>query len=124
MNAPPPTSRPNHTRGIILMLTSAASFVVNVLLIRALGELQAVDVWLISCARFIVGLGLIAVIFWREFEPTHLFRSRKLAERGLVGGVGVYGFYLTIIHLGAGRATFINCTYVIWGALMAVWLIR
>jgi drug/metabolite transporter (DMT)-like permease len=43
--------------------------------------------------------------------------------RGVVGGAGVYAFYLTVVHLGAGRATFINNTYVIFGALGAVWLL-
>jgi drug/metabolite transporter (DMT)-like permease len=53
-------------------------------------------------------------------EFSHLFRNPKLATRGLLGGGGVYAFYLTVVHLGAGRATFINNTYVIFGGLMAV----
>jgi drug/metabolite transporter (DMT)-like permease len=112
--------RPNHARGVALMLFSAAAFTVNVLLIRALGQVQSVNVWLISCIRFIVGLTLVIGFYRREFAPTHLYRNPKLIGRGLVGGLGVYGFYVTIIHLGAGRATFINNTYVILGALMAV----
>jgi drug/metabolite transporter (DMT)-like permease len=56
-------------------------------------------------------------------EFPHLFRNPKLASRGLLGGGGVYAFYLTVVHLGAGRATFINNTYVIFGGLMAVWML-
>ena len=112
-----------HARGVALMLVSAAAFTANVLLIRALGQLQSVNVWLISCTRFVVGLALIYALYRREFQPAHLFCHRKLALRGLIGGASVYGYYLTVVHLGAGRATFIYNTYVILGALMAVVLL-
>lgn len=102
------------------MLVSTACFTANVLLIRSLGPLPAADVWLVACARFAVGLGLVAIFFRREVQAAHLFRNRLLAERGLVGGLAIYGFYLTVVKIGAGRATFINNTYVIWGGWMAV----
>lgn len=113
-----------HARGVMLMVVSTACFTANVLLTRALGQMQAVDVWLICCARFAVGIALIGVFYRREVQPAHLFRHRKLAERGIVGALGVYGFYLTVVHLGAGRATFINTTYIGMGALLAVWILR
>ena len=106
------------------MLGSAACFIANVLLIRGIGSFETVNVWLISCARFLVGLALVAAVYPREWQPSHLLRSRKLAERGLIGGAGVAGFYYTVVHLGAGRATFINNTYLVWGALLAVVILR
>jgi drug/metabolite transporter (DMT)-like permease len=115
---------PHHGRGVLLMLGSAACFIVNVLLVRAIGSFETVNVWLISCARFVVGLAVIAAIYPRAWQPSHLLRNRKLAARGLVGGIGVVGFYETVVHLGAGRATFINNTYLVWGALMAVFLLH
>ncbi len=42
----------------------------------------------------------------------------------MVGGAGVYLTYLTVVRLGAGRATFIGNTYVIWGALLAAWMLK
>jgi drug/metabolite transporter (DMT)-like permease len=113
----------HHTRGIILMLGSAACFAANVLLIRALAEVETVNVWFVSCVRFAVGLAVVATLYRHAWQPRHLFSNPKLINRGIVGGAGVYTFYLTVIHLGAGRATFINNTYVIFGALMAVWLL-
>ena len=110
----------HHSRGVALMLLSAAAFTINVLLIRALGQVQSVNVWLISCTRFVVGLALILTVYRRGFAPAHLFRHPRLISRGLVGSLGVCGYYFTVVHLGAGRATFINNTYVILGALMAV----
>jgi drug/metabolite transporter (DMT)-like permease len=120
MNATTATAPAHHARGVMLMVASTAFFTASILLIRALGQLQSVNVWLISCVRFVVGLALIAVVYRREWQPAHLFRNPKLAGRGLIGGLGVYVFYITIVHLGAGRAVFINNTYVIFGALLAV----
>lgn len=106
------------------MLTSAAFFVANVLLVRALGTLGFTNVWLIAVARFVIGLVMILAVYRREFQPSHLWRSRKLAERGVVGGAGVYVTYLAVVQLGAARATFIGNTYVIWAAFLAAWLLR
>lgn len=113
-----------HRRALALMLLSAASFTANVLLVRALDQLHFANIWLVSCARFIVGLGVVAVIYRREWQPRHLVRSGRLIQRGLLGGLGVYLTYLCVVKLGAGRATFINNTYVIWGALLAAWMLH
>lgn len=106
------------------MVASAASFVANVLLVRALGALGSANVWLIAVARFVVGLAMIGAVYHREFRPRHLWRNRKLIERGVVGGAGVYLTYLTVVKLGAGRATFIGNTYMIWGAFLAAWMLH
>ncbi|HEY8995930.1 MAG TPA: DMT family transporter [Lacunisphaera sp.] len=106
------------------MLLSAASFTANVLLVRALNDLHFANIWLVSCARFLVGLVVVAVVYRRDWQPRHLVKSGKLVQRGLLGGIGVYLTYLCVVKLGAGRATFINNTYVIWGALLAAWVLR
>ncbi len=115
---------PHHRRGLVLMLISVVCFTMNVLLVRALGEMHAANIWLVSCARFIVGIGLILTLFRAHFEPAHLWHSRKLVERGLVGGIGVYLTYLTVVKIGAGRATFIGNTYMIWGPVLAIWMLQ
>lgn len=102
-----------------LMLFAAACFVANVLLIRALGRAGA-DVALISALRFGAGLLLCVVLHARELDVAALFTRRRLVQRGLLGGAGTYGFYLTVVHLGAGRATFLNNLYVVFSALLAV----
>lgn len=115
---------PVHRRALALMLLSAAAFTANVLLVRALDDLHFANIWLVSCARFVVGLAVVSVVYRREWQPLHLLQSGKLIQRGLAGGIGVYLTYLCVIKLGAGRATFINNTYVIWGALLAAWVLK
>jgi len=117
-------ARPHHARAVALMLLSTACFTANVLLVRTLGEFGFDNVWLVTCARFVVGLAVIATVYRREWQPTHLWRNGKLIERGLAGGIGVYVTYLAVVKGGAGRATFINNTYVVWGALLAAWMLR
>lgn len=118
--APIPSFRGTHRRGVRLMLLSTACFTANVLLIRALGARDDVSVWLVASVRFAVGLALCGVLYPRQLDARGLLFRPALMLRGLLGGVGIYGYYLTVVELGAGRATFINNTYVIWAGLLAV----
>jgi drug/metabolite transporter (DMT)-like permease len=113
-------------RGTKLMLASAGCFIANALVIRVLGARFAVDSWLLSSVRFVVGLALIVTLFppGRVFQFNNLYRNPHLIIRGVLGGIGVYLYYVTIVHLGAGRATFISNTYVVMSALLAVVLLK
>jgi drug/metabolite transporter (DMT)-like permease len=106
------------------MLGSTVCFIANVLLIRALAQMESVSLWVIISARFVIGLVIVMTVYRREFQPKHLFTHGKLIERGMLGGLCTLGFYYTIPLLGAGRATFINNTYVIWAGLFAVVALR
>lgn len=120
----PASASPHRTHGIALMLLSTTCFTANILLIRAFGNLPGVNVWFLVCTRFLIGLLVIGALYWREFEPRHLWENPRLIARGIVGGLGTGVYYLTIVHLGAGRSTFIGNTYVVWGGLLAVWVLR
>src|SRR5687768_4268381 len=113
-----------HRSAVLLMLLSSAFFTANVLLVRLLDEIGPANVWLVSCVRFVVGLALTFAVYRREIQPRHLLTNPKLIERGLIGGVGVYLMYLCVVKLGAGRATFIVNTYMIWGAFLAAWMLK
>lgn len=118
---PNPTDRSHHLRGVALMLISAACFTGNILLVRALGQFGAVSAWLLVCVRFVTGLAVVSLAYRRAFAPRHLFTNPLLVWRGVVGGCATGLTYLTIVELGAGRATFIGNTYVVWAGLIAVW---
>lgn len=105
------------------MLLSTVGFTANILLIRAFGTLAGTNMWFLVCMRFLTGLVVISALYHREFQPRNLFRNPRLIARGIIGGIGTLGYYITIAHLGAGRATFIGNTYVIWAGLLAVWVL-
>jgi drug/metabolite transporter (DMT)-like permease len=116
------TSTISGRSGRQLMLLAAGCFIANVLLIRALGR-AGTDVWVISALRFAVGLALCGTFYRRSLDVPAIFTRPRLILRGLVGGAATYGLYLTVVKLGAGRAMFLNNTYVIIAALLAVWLV-
>lgn len=106
-----------------LMLLAAACFIANVLLIRALGR-HGGDVWTTTALRFASGLALCLAFQRRSLDVHALFTRPRLILRGLLGGASTYALYLAIVHIGAGRAVFLNNTYVILSSLLAVWVLR
>lgn len=113
-------------RGRLLMLFSALFFVSNVLVVRWTGTRFSVSPWLLASGRFAVGLGLVflPVMPGGRADLRSLVHNRLVLTRGLVGGIAVALYYWTIPSLGAGRATFINNTYILWGALLAAVFLR
>lgn len=123
-NSNPAHRRSLHRRSIALMVLSTACFTANILLIRAFGHYGAANVWFLVCLRFVTGLLLISTLYHRHFQPLNLVHNPRLIARGIIGGLGTGCYYLTVVHLGAGRATFIGNTYVIWAGLIAVWALH
>ncbi len=112
-------------RGILLTLFSIVLFAANVLVLRALTLWSpTADAYVASVFRGWVGLVVVGIGFRRRgFEPRHLLSRPMVLLRGAVGAAGVFLFYLTIDHLGAGRAVIINLSYPIFGAVIAaIWL--
>ncbi len=119
------TTTPTEKAGITLMLGSVVAFAVNALMIRGIAlAVPAADGWVASLFRGVVGLAIVSAFFLKKgFQPRHLFTRPLLIARGLIGGFGILAFYITVVHLGAGRAVIINLSYPIFGCLFAsLWL--
>jgi drug/metabolite transporter (DMT)-like permease len=113
-------------KGVMWMLASVVLFAGNTLLIRAASMVSAgADGWMATLFRGVVGV-LIIVVFYsngRGFEWRRMFSNRLVVMRGLIGGVGIICFYITITELGAGRAIVINLTYPMFATVIAAfWL--
>ncbi len=105
------------------MLWSVAGFTVNTLLLLYLsGESHGItpDVPLL----FRAGVGIfIVLVFFRGRRPTLIkpvFSNRLLVLRGITGLLGTAAYYWTVPALGAGMATLICNTYVIFASVIAV----
>lgn len=112
-------------RGLVWMALSLLAFTANVLLLQYAGTSHATDPWAALLFRGVIGLVVTSLIFaprgrlnWRG-----LFTERLLISRGLLGAAGTAAFYTTIPALGAGLATLLGNTYVIFAPLMAVGMI-
>ncbi|MBB5352773.1 drug/metabolite transporter (DMT)-like permease [Haloferula luteola] len=119
------TTSPSEKTGITLMLGSVVAFAVNTLMIRGLSlAVPAADGWVASLFRGVVGMLIVTAFFiGKGFQPKNLFTRPLLIARGLIGGFGILAFYITVVHLGAGRAVIINLSYPIFGCLFAsLWL--
>lgn len=113
-------------KGAAWMLASVVLFAGNTLLIRAASMVSAgADGWMAALFRGLVGV-LILVIFYsngRGFAWRRMFSKRLVLMRGLIGGLGIICFYITIPELGAGRAIVINLTYPMFATVVAaLWL--
>lgn len=109
-------------RGVIVMILSVVAFTLNSLLLKYLGTSDRP----ISSSLpllFRAGIGMIIVLaFFRGNRPTRIrpiFTERRLILRGLSGLLGTAAYYWTVPTLGAGKATLICNTYVVFASLLA-----
>jgi drug/metabolite transporter (DMT)-like permease len=113
-------------RGVMWMLSSVVFFAANTLLIRGASLVSAgADGWMATLFRGAIGILILLVFFsnGRGFEWRRMFSNRLVVMRGLIGGLGIICFYITITELGAGRAIVINLTYPMFATVIAAfWL--
>lgn len=108
------------------MLASVVLFSINTLLIRAISQhYPAADGWIASLFRGVVGMAVVIALHGggRGLRLDRLFASRLVAIRGIVGGLAIVVFYITIVKLGAARAVILNLTYPVFASVIAaLWL--
>ena len=113
-------------RSVMLMLGSVVLFAANTLLIRAVAlHTPAADGWVAILFRGAVGMLVVYALFGRGrgLDLSRMFSGRLITIRGIVGALSTVAFYITIIHLGAGRAVILNLTYPIFASVIAaIWL--
>lgn len=114
-------------RCLTLMLASVILFSANTLLIRATALFApAADGWLATLMRGGVGLLVVITLYGRGrgLRMDRLFANRLIALRGVIGGLSIIIFYVTIVKLGAARAVILNLTYPVFGSLIAAWWLK
>lgn len=113
-------------RSMFFMFLSLFFFTANVLLIRGLAiKVPEANGWVATIFRGVVGIALLLTLYGgsRGLKLRLIFTHPKLLARGMVGGLSILIFYVTIVHLGAGRALVINLSYPLFGVVIAaVWL--
>jgi drug/metabolite transporter (DMT)-like permease len=109
------------------MILSIVFFALNTLAIRGLvGWFPGITGWHASLFRGIAGV-LVIVIFYstgRGFRLSSLIKKPLVIWRGIIGGFGIGLFYITVIELGPGRASFIALTYPIFATIIAYFFLK
>lgn len=123
--SPKPTALIDLRRGTFWMLLSLAGFTGMALLIKHLGSAGGVSPWLALLFRAVFGMAVVMVVFMpqRRVNFRRALFSGKLVARGILGAFGTAAYYLTLPVLGAGKATLIGNTWVIWSAILAVFVL-
>lgn len=126
-NPTPPGHEARSTRrGIVVMVVSVLGFTLNTLLLRHLsgggspGPAIGPEMGLFF--RALVGTAVIALFFGRRgaTRVREVFTDRALVLRGVTGLLGTAAYYATVVPLGAGKATLLCNTYVIFASILAV----
>lgn len=123
---PVKTDSPHDFRSILPMLISVVLFSINTLMVRAISvHAPAADGWIATVFRGLVGLAVVIALhgYGRGLRLDRLFASSLITLRGVIGGVAIVIFYITIVKLGAARAVILNLTYPVFASIIAaVWL--
>jgi drug/metabolite transporter (DMT)-like permease len=123
---PAPQPSPSTRRGLVFMTISLLCFTGNTLLLRYLGASRQVDPSVTLLFRAFIG-GIIVLTFLKARRPPKLkpiFREPLLIWRGILGIIGTASYYWCIPALGAGKASLLGTTYVLFGAVFAAWFLR
>ena len=127
----PAAFTPSFKSGSFWMILSLGCFTTNALLLKHLGTTSHASPWLALLFRAAVGLALVAAVFspvgssaGPGLSFSRALTSRLLVSRGVLGAFGTAAYYVTLPILGAGKATLIGNTWVIWSALMAVVMLK
>lgn len=108
-------------RGIVLMSACLAFFTANALIIKHAATRHEIGTWPLVFTRGAIGLLFVWVWYGKAsgLSVTRVFTRPALVARGLIGTTGLICYYWTIPLLGAGVATLISNTYVVFGAVFA-----
>ncbi|MFV1994846.1 MAG: hypothetical protein ACC661_05365, partial [Verrucomicrobiales bacterium] len=114
-----PSPHAQEKRGVAFMGLSLLCFTANTLLLKYLGAVREIDFSVALIFRAVVGTVIVLALFpkRRPVEFAAIFTDRALIARGFLGLLGTAAFYYTIPVLGAGKATLLCTTYVLFGAI-------
>lgn len=116
----PATNLSATAQGVLLMLASVVLFSANCMIVKYLGQSGEVSFWAVNFYRGLAGTTFAIMLAGSQARQiARVFYRPLLIVRGVIGGVALAMFYVTVFHLDLGTASVINLTYVLWGSLFA-----
>lgn len=103
-------------KGIVLIVSSTVVFSIMSALLKVASEISPFKTVLF---RFAVGLGLLGMAALMGKIRLEFVRSRLLFFRGLVGGIGVFILFLSIVKLGVGKGTLYCYSYPVFASIFS-----
>lgn len=107
-------------QGVALMLCSVVLFSANCMVVKYLGQRGDVSFWAVNFYRGVAGTIFAVMLAGSDAgQILRVFYRPLLILRGMLGGIALAMFYLTVFHMDLGTASVLNLTYVLWGTLFA-----
>jgi len=104
----------DYIRGVLVMSLSSLLFSVMATLIRFADR---IDSFSTAFYRFAVGMGVLVLLALFRRIRLAFTDSRVLFLRGLLGGIAVVLFYLSIVKIGIAKGTVISFAYPVFATL-------
>ncbi len=109
------------SKGVLLTLGSVVFFALMAVLVKAIPNVSSYQT---TFFRFAIGIGIIGILSLFGIVQLKFNDKKNLFWRGLVGGVAVYLFYLSIIKLGVGKGSVYIYSYPIFATLFSMLILK
>ena len=111
----------DNSKGILLTLGSVVFFAVMAVLVKVVPNVSSYQT---TFYRFAIGVGIMSLLSLFGIVNLKFNDKKNLFWRGLVGGVAVYLFYLSIIKLGVGKGSVYTYSYPIFATLFSMLILK
>lgn len=111
----------NHNRGVFAMIGSAIFIAAMSALVR---YAEHIDVYKLALFRFAIGAMLVGTAAMFNKIELKFVRRDLLFWRGLMGGLSVFFFYLSIRHLGIGKGTVLSNSYAVFAVIIGFFTLK
>lgn len=109
------------------MIVSVFAFTANTMILKWLVLNRSQSPATALLFRATVGAVLVYFLFRKTNTPVEIpavFTKQRLIWRGITGIIGTAAYYYTVPTLGAGKATLLCNTYVLFAAIIAAMFLR
>lgn len=111
----------DNSKGIFLTLGSVVFFSLMAILVKSIPNVSSYQT---TFFRFAIGLGIVGLLSMFGIIKLRFNDKKNLFWRGLIGGVAVYLFYLTILKLGVGKGSVYIYSYPVFATLFSMILLK
>lgn len=113
--------------GLLVMVLAVIAFTANTMILKWLALNREISPSVALLFRAVVGAVMVFCLFRNSAKPLNVpavFKRKKLVWRGITGIIGTAAYYYTVPTLGAGKATLLCNSYVLFAAIIAMVFLR
>lgn len=113
-----------HTSAVVALFGSCLLFTVMGSLVKVAKDSYNLDSFKMGVFRFAIGMGILGVAAMTRRIELRFVSSGSLLVRGVLGGLGVVGLFLSISYLGVARGTVVSYSFPVFAAIGSMVILR